>query len=142
MKKNGIIQEFKKFIMRGNVIDMAVGVIVGGAFQKIVTSLIEDIIMPLISVITGGVNFDQWRWHLTGEVYVNYGTFITNVLNFLIMAFVIFMLVKMLNRVSELGKKKEEVKEAPKTKTCPYCKSEIHVDAVICPHCTSKLSEE
>lgn len=137
-KKKGFVNEFKAFIMRGNVIDMAVGVIIGGAFQGIVSSLVNDIIMPLISIITGGIDFNDWKWYLNETVSVNYGTFITLVLNFLIMAFVIFMLVKMLNKVSAKHEKKPEPK-APTTKVCPYCKSTIPIDAVKCAHCTSDV---
>ena len=159
MKKGkGFIGEFKKFIMRGNVIDLAVGVIIGGAFQAIVNSLVNDIISPVISLATKGINFADKFIVLskTDEVFqtaeaakeagfatLSYGSFITAVLNFLIMAFVIFLIVKGINRVSEIGKKKEEAEEAaPTTKVCPYCKSEVSIDAVKCPHCTSDLPEE
>lgn len=144
--------EFKKFILRGNVMDLAVGVIIGGAFQAIVNSLTGDIIMPLITLVTGGINFQDWFVALDGGSYatlaeateagastLNYGSFITAILNFLIMALVIFILVKSINKVSELGKKKEEA--APTTKICPFCKSEISIEAVKCPCCTSDLNE-
>lgn len=154
----GFLNEFKKFIMRGNVIDLAVGVIIGGAFQAIVNSLVNDIVSPVISLATKGINFADKFILLTtddvtfatveaakeaGYATLNYGSFITAVINFLIMATVIFLLVKGINKVSEIGKKKEE--EAPAaltTKTCPYCKSEISVEAVRCPNCTSDLPEE
>ena len=150
--------EFKKFIMRGNVIDLAVGVIIGGAFQAIVNSLVNDIVSPVISLATKGINFADKFILLTadevtfataeaakeaGYATLNYGSFITAVINFLIMATVIFLLVKGINKVSEIGKKKEEeVVEEPTTKTCPYCKSEISIEAVKCPNCTSDLPEE
>ena len=157
-KSKGFVGEFKEFIMRGNVMDLAVGVIIGGAFQAIVNSLVNDIISPIISLATKGINFaDKFVVLTTEEVNfltadaakeagyatLSYGSFITAVLNFIIMAFVIFLLVKGINRVSELGKKKEEAPApAPTTKVCPYCKSEVSIDAVKCPHCTSDLPEE
>lgn len=137
-KKDGFVKEFKAFIMRGNVIDMAVGVIIGGAFQGIVSSLVNDIIMPIISMITGGIDFNDWKWALNDTVTVNYGTFITLVLNFLIMALVIFMLVKILNKVTT-KKEAPATPAAPTTKVCPYCKSTIPIDAVKCAHCTSDV---
>ncbi|MCR4595170.1 MAG: large conductance mechanosensitive channel protein MscL [Lachnospiraceae bacterium] len=127
--------EFKKFILRGNVIDLAVGVIIGAAFQAIVTSLVDDIISPLIGLIA---NTDLSAMVATvGDVEIRWGAFITAIINFIIMAFVIFLIVKGINKAAELGKKKEE--EAPATKKCPYCKSEIPVEATRCPHCTSEL---
>ena len=148
--------------MRGNVIDLAVGVIIGGAFQSIVTSVINDLVMPFIGLLTGDVNFvDQFvvlrvpegvdKATLTtleaataaGATTFNYGKFITALINFLIMAMVIFMLVKLINKISALGKKKEEeIQEvAPTTKKCPFCCSEIDIEATRCPHCTSLLEE-
>ena len=155
----GFFGEFKKFIMRGNVIDLAVGVIIGGAFQAIVNSLVNDIVSPVLSLITKGANFADKFIVLTAEevsfatveaakeagyATLNYGSFITAVINFVIMAFVIFLLVKSINKVSEIGKKKEEVPAAPTTKKCPFCKSEISIEATKCPHCTSDIpvSEE
>lgn len=131
--------EFKEFIMRGNVLDLAVAVIIGAAFQAIVTSLTDNIISPVIGLFTK-MNFDQLTVQIPyTDVIIKYGAFITAVINFLIMAFVVFLLVKTINKVMTLGKKKEEVVEAATTKDCPYCKSEIAVDATRCPHCTSKL---
>ena len=154
----GFLDEFKKFIMRGNVIDLAVGVIIGGAFQAIVNSLVNDIVSPVISLATKGINFADKFIVLTmeevsfstieaakeaGYATLNYGSFVTAVINFLIMATVIFLLVKGINKVSEIGKKKEEEAPAePTTKVCPYCKSEIAIEAVKCPNCTSDLPEE
>jgi large conductance mechanosensitive channel len=131
------IKEFKEFISRGNVMDMAVGIIIGSAFTAIVTSLVDDIINPLLGLF-GGMNFDQFSITLLGEVTLNYGKFITAVINFLIMALVIFTLVKALNKATNLVHKEEE-EAAPTTKSCPYCKSEIAIDATRCPHCTSEL---
>lgn len=143
MKKSGFIAEFKKFIARGNVMDLAVGVIIGGAFQSIVNSLVNDIVMPIISLITGGLDFSAWKIVLSeGEnaASINYGNFITAVINFLIMAFVIFCFIKAMNTLSEkMVKKEEEAPAAPTTKVCPFCKSEIKIEATRCPHCTSEL---
>ena len=134
------MNEFKKFIARGNVMDMAVGIIIGGAFTAIVTSLVNDIINPLLGLF-GGMNFDQLEWNITGDVVLYYGKFITAIINFLIMALVIFILVRMINRAGEKFSKKKEEKQAPTTKKCPYCKSEIAIDATRCPHCTSQIEE-
>ena len=129
--------EFKKFILRGNVVDMAVGVIIGGAFKAIVDSLVGDIISPLIGLIA---NTDLTAMvAMVGDVEVRWGAFITAIINFIIMAFIIFLLVKTINKISELGKKEEEV--APTTKICPFCKSEIAIEAVKCPCCTSDLND-
>lgn len=143
-KGKGFISEFKKFIMRGNVMDMAVGVIVGGAFTSIVTSLNKDILTPLLGIF-GGTDFSNLVLVLgSGEEapVLAYGNFITAVINFLITAFVIFCLVKGMNAINEKFKRKEEeAPKAPTTKTCPYCKSTIAIDAVRCPHCTSELEQ-
>ena len=136
MKK--FANEFKTFIQRGNVLDLAVGVIIGGAFQKIVTSLVGDIISPLLGLFSNA-NFDNHILKI-GETEIRYGAFITTVIDFLIMAFVIFLFIKLINRVTEIGKKPEEVKEEePTTKQCPYCFSEIDIRATKCPHCVSEL---
>lgn len=150
----GFFGEFKKFIMRGNVIDLAVGVIIGAAFQAIVKSLVDDIVMPVISLATGKIDFVNLFYALNGETYktlaeaqeaggavIAYGNFINAIINFIIMAFVIFCIVKVINVISEKAKKKEaeEAPAAPTTKVCPYCKSEIAVDASRCPNCTSEL---
>lgn len=139
MKK--FLQEFKEFISRGNVMDMAIGIIIGGAFTSIVSSLVEDIINPILGLF-GGMNFDQYRLNLMGEATLNYGKFITAVINFLIMAFVIFLIVKAMNTASEKLVRKEETIEEVTTKECPFCKSEIALEASRCPHCTSILEEQ
>ena len=143
--KKGFIAEFRKFIMRGNVLDMAVGVIVGGAFTSIVTSLNQDILTPILGIF-GGTDFGYLTVALgTGEnaPVLNYGNFITAVINFLITALVIFCLVKGINAIGGRMKKKEEEKPAaPATKKCPYCLSEIPKEATRCAHCTSHLEEE
>lgn len=159
MKK--FLSEFKTFIMRGNVMDLAVGVIIGGAFQAIVNSLINDLLMPFIGLATGGMNFTEKFIVLKqgataglkynclqaatddGATVFAYGSFVTAVINFLIMALVIFLLVRTINRISEVGKKKEEeIPAAPTTKICPFCKSEIAIDATRCAHCTAELPQE
>lgn len=145
MKKGkGFINEFKQFIMRGNVMDMAVGVIVGGAFTAIVTSLNQDILTPILGIF-GGTDFSNLVVKLgSGEAapVLTYGNFITAVINFLITAFVIFCLVKFINKINEkTSRKQPEAEEAPTTKICEFCKSEIAIDATRCPHCTSQLSE-
>ena len=135
--KKSFLQEFKTFATKGNVVDMAVGVIVGGAFTAIVNSLVNDIINPLLGLF-GGMNFDQLAWNITGDVVLTYGNFITAIINFLIMALVIFCLIRTINKISDKYDKKEEP-AAPTTKKCPYCKTDIAIDATRCPHCTSQL---
>ncbi|MBO5360888.1 MAG: large conductance mechanosensitive channel protein MscL [Clostridia bacterium] len=152
-KKSSFFSEFKTFIMRGNVIDLAVGVIIGAAFQAIIKSLVDDLVMPVISLATNGVDFANMFVSLDGNEYETlaaaqeagaavfaYGNFINAVLNFLIMAFVIFVLVRTINKLREKAVKKEEVAEAaPTTKKCPFCKSEIDIEATKCPNCTSDV---
>lgn len=138
MKK--FFKEFKEFISKGNVLDLAVGVIIGGAFSSIVTALTDNIIKPIINCI-GGAEI-QGRIHLLGDNYIDYGAFLSAVINFLIMALIIFCIVKAVNKAMSLGKKHEEEAPAPaepETKICPYCKSEIAAEAVKCPHCTSDV---
>ena len=143
----GMIKEFKEFIMRGNVMDMAVGVIVGGAFNTIVTSLVNDIIMPVISLATGKVDFTNLFVSLDGSKYATlaeaqeagasvfaYGSFIQNVLQFLIVAFVLFMVIKGMNKL-----RRPEPEAAPTTKICPFCKNEVPIEATRCGFCTSEL---
>lgn len=142
-KGKGLIAEFKKFIMRGNVMDMAVGVIVGGAFTAIVTSLNQDILTPLLGIF-GGTDFSNLYVTLgSGEnaPVLYYGNFITAVINFLITALVIFLLVKGINAIGDKLVHKKEAPAAPTTKKCPFCKSEIAIDATRCPHCTSRLDD-
>lgn len=136
MKK--IFGEFKDFISRGNVMDMAVGVIIGGAFTAIVNSLVSDLLNPILGLITGGVmDFSDLKIPL-GGTSINYGAFLTAVINFLLVALVIFGITKMLN---SLHRKKEQQEEAleKQPRLCPYCRSEIAEDATRCPHCTSHL---
>lgn len=133
------IKEFKEFISRGNVMDMAVGVIIGGAFTAIVTSLVNDIMMPLLSLITSGFDFTDLCIVLgegEGAATLNYGAFIAAIIHFLLIAIVIFLLIKMMNKVS----RKKAPEPAPAvTKVCPFCREEISIEASRCPHCTSQL---
>lgn len=144
-----MFQEFKKFAMRGNVIDLAVGVVIGGAFGKIVASLVADIIMPLVSLVMGGMDFAGKFVSLDGNTYptiaaaqeagaatLNYGLFIMAIIDFLIIAFSIFMVVRAINKMK---KPEEPVAEEPTTKECPFCKSQVAIAATRCPHCTSEL---
>lgn len=135
MKK--FFREFKEFAMRGSVIDLAVGVIVGGAFQKIVNSLVADIISPILGLFAKE-NFNGLSLNIMG-VSIQYGSFITEVINFIIMAFVIFVMVKTLNKLASLHKKDDEEETEKK---CPYCMSEIDINATRCPYCTSILDDE
>ena len=155
-KKKGIIAEFKEFVLRGNVVDLAVGVIIGAAFQGIVNSLVRDVISPLIGVITGGVDFSNKFVLLNkapqgtdvstlqaaqalGPVFA-YGSFITAVINFLIMAVVIFLMIKAINSLR--GKKQKAVPESQKEKECQFCFKRINVNATRCPYCTSRLDAQ
>ena len=133
MKK--FFQEFKEFALKGNVLDMAIGVIIGGAFSGLVTSLTDCFINPLIGCI-GGAEV-QGKIHLLGDQYIDYGSFITAVINFIIMAFIIFLLMKGIKKLLSLGQKEEEA--APLTRKCPYCYGEIDVKATKCMHCTSDV---
>ncbi len=147
-----MLNEFKKFIMRGNVIDMAVGIVLGVAFGKIISSLVKDIIMPPIGLLLGGVDFSNLFIDLSGNGYetlaeateagapvIRYGVFINTVIEFLIIAFAIFLVVKGINRLQEMRKKEEEEAAAPTTKECPYCHMQIPIEAVKCPYCTADL---
>lgn len=147
MKK--FMEEFKKFALKGNMIDLAVGVIVGGAFNSLVSSLVKDVVMPVLSLFTGKLDFTNWFIALDGNKYatleaaqeagaatLNYGSFISGLINFVIMAFVVFLLVKAING---LKKKEEAPAMVPTTKKCPFCKTDIHLEATKCPNCTSTI---
>lgn len=137
MKK--FFEEFRAFALRGNVMDLAVAVIIGAAFQAIIKSLTDDVISPLIGTFAK-TDFTNLVWNINGAE-VRYGAFITAIINFFIMAFVIFLLVKSINKIQSIGKKKEEaVEEEPTTKTCPFCCNEVDINASRCPHCTSLLT--
>ncbi|MDY4576166.1 large conductance mechanosensitive channel protein MscL [Intestinibacter sp.] len=132
------LNEFKEFALRGNVLDLAVGVIIGGAFQGVVNSLVQDIISPIIGLFANQ-DFSNLVINI-GDVQIKYGSFITAIINFIIMAFVIFLIVKSMNKLASLGKHEEVATEAePTTKVCPYCCSEIPISATRCPNCTSEL---
>lgn len=130
MKK--FIEEFKAFALRGNVMDMAVGVIIGGAFSTIVTSLTDNFIQPILNLVTAGKRYSL------EEVGGFASSFLSSVVNFLIMAFILFCLLKGVNKLVSLGQKKE-TPAAPTTKVCPFCRSEIAIEATRCPHCTSEI---
>lgn len=158
-----MLKEFKEFALKGNIIDLAIGVVIGGAFQSIVNSLVSDIIMPIVSLFTGKVDFSNLKITIE-NTSINYGNFITAIVNFLIIAFSIFLAVKYLNKLSKIkelgedlaskigkdgvlikhtdsGKKTDEIVE-PETKICPYCLTEIKYKATRCPHCTSELQND
>lgn len=144
-----MLKEFKEFALKGNVIDLAIGVVIGAAFSSIVSSLVDDIIMPLVGLFTGGINFTDYFISLDGANYatlaeaqeagaatLNYGQFFSMVLNFLIIAFSIFIAIKWINK----SKRKEEaLDQDPVVKDCIFCKTEIPIEASRCPHCTSQL---
>ena len=135
------IEEFKNFALRGNVIDMAVGVIIGGAFTSIVTAVTDNFINPILNFVTGAETYDFQ------DIAGFANNMVSSLVNFLIMAFVLFCILKAFNTAIELGKKKltdeeEAAAAAPTTKVCPYCKSEIPIDATRCPHCTSVLEDK
>jgi large conductance mechanosensitive channel len=145
-----IVDEFKQFVMRGNVIDMAVGVIIGGAFGKIVASMVSDIIMPPIGLLLGKVDFSSLYINMSGKTFaslaeaqkagaptLNYGLFLNNVINFLIVAFVIFLMIKQINKLQKPAQPGSPA--APTTKECPFCCSTIAIKAVRCPDCTSQF---
>ena len=141
-----MLKEFKEFAMKGNVLDMAIGIIIGAAFGKIVTSLVGDVLMPPLGTVMGNLDFSNLFFALNGEAYpslaaakaagaptINYGLFINSVIDFVIVAFVIFLLVKQANRL------KKEAPAAPTTKACPYCITQIPLQATRCPSCTSEI---
>ncbi len=152
-----LLKEFKNFAFKGNMMDLAVGMIIGVAFTGLVNSVVGNLIMPIISIFTGGIDFNNMYLALNdnaravqaaggdlaaakaaGAVFA-YGTFITDFIQFLILAFVVFMLIRSMNKLMQLGKKEEEAN--PTTKECPFCKSEIAIEATRCPHCTSELNK-
>lgn len=158
MLKN-FFNEFKKFAMRGNVMDMAIGIIIGAAFGKIVDSLVKDVIMPPLGLLLGKVDFTNLYVTLmdgkiagpyasldaaqkAGAVTINYGNFVNTIISFLIVAFAVFLLVKAVNKVQESVEKKDKTAEVKTTKTCPYCFSTINLKATRCPSCTSELKNK
>ncbi len=150
----GMMQEFKEFAVKGNVVDMAVGIIIGGAFGTIAKTLVSEVIMPPIGLLLGGIDFSSWFITLkegatagpyisldaakeAGAVTMNIGSFLNAVISFLIVAFVVFLLIKQVNKL-----KREEPEAEPTTKSCDFCKSKIAIEATRCPHCTSTLSSQ
>ncbi|HSA96541.1 MAG TPA: large-conductance mechanosensitive channel protein MscL [Acidobacteriota bacterium] len=131
-----MFKEFKEFAMRGSVLDMAVGIIIGAAFGTIVTSLVNDVLMPPFGMLLGKVDFTKLAIGLSDSVTINYGKFINAIISFLIVAFVLFLLIRAMNR---LKKKSEAPAPAPTTKDCPFCATAVPIKAVRCPHCTSEL---
>ena len=140
-KTKGFFGEFKEFVMRGNVMNMAVGIIIGAAFTAIVTSLVDDIISPIIGLIFN-VDLSKLAIKINEELSINYGAFIAAIINFILIAFVIFCMVKAMNKAIEADKKRKGIVDEVTTKECPFCKSEIPLSATKCPHCTSDLPEE
>lgn len=142
-----MFKEFKEFIMRGNVLDLAVGFIIGAAFTAIVNSLVNDVIMPPIGYLMSGIDFSEIAIVLkeaSGDdpaVAINIGNFINALIQFLIIAIVVFLLVRSVNQLVAMGQKQQEVEEAATTKDCPFCKSAIAIEATRCPFCTSQLTE-
>ena len=143
-----MLKEFKEFAMRGSVLDMAVGIVIGAAFGRIITSFVDDILMPPIGLLLGKVDFSNLYWSLTGQTYesltaakaagaatLNYGIFFNHLVNFLIVAFAIFMLIRQVNRL-----KREQPAAAPSTKDCPFCLSAVPIKATRCGHCTSQMT--
>lgn len=155
-----LLKEFKQFAVQGNMLDMAVGMIIGSAFKDIVNSVVNDLIMPIVSIFTGKIDFSNMFIALDGNTYATlaaaeevdaavfkYGLFITEIINFVILAFVIFMMVKGINKLRTTAEHVEHKDEAPAApaepteKVCPYCQSTISIKATRCPHCTSELTE-
>jgi large conductance mechanosensitive channel len=146
-----MLKEFRKFIARGNVLELAIGIMIGAAFNSVVSSFVSDIIMPPIGLLLGNTDFSDLFINLSGGQYesvaaaeeagaatINYGIFINTVLDFVIIAFVLFLIVR---QVSRMERKEEEKPEEPTTKKCPHCLTEILIGATRCPHCTSQLEE-
>lgn len=144
-----MLKEFKTFALRGNVLDLAIGIIIGGAFSNIVSSFVSDILMPPIGLLLGNTDFSNFFINLSGARYeslaaaeeagaatINYGLFVNTIIDFIVIAFALFLIVRQINR---LQRKKEEKPAEPTTKTCPYCLTEIPIKATRCPHCTSQL---
>jgi large conductance mechanosensitive channel len=154
MKK--MLKEFKQFAIKGNMIDLAVGMVIGTSFNKIVSSLVNDMIMPVLGIFTGKIDFAKLYIALDGNTYESlaaaeeagaacfkYGAFIAGLIDFLIMAFIVFLFVRGINKLREVSKEEEApaAPAAPTTKICPFCKSEISIEATRCPHCTSELEK-
>lgn len=143
-EKEGFFAAFKKFLFEGNAMSMAVGVIIGAAMKDLVSSLVDNIFSPIIGIFTGKVDFSTLSITI-GEANIKYGAFITSLINFVILAFVVFLIVRIVNnindKIKEITAEKGSTEEAPTTKICPFCQSEISIKATRCPCCTSKLDE-
>lgn len=140
-KKTGFFKAFKNFLLEGDAISMAVGVIIGAAMKDLVTSLVDNMFTPVIGLVLGKVDFSNLCVKI-GDATIKYGAFITALINFVLMAFVVFLIVYLIDKAKESFKKltkKEEAEEEPTTKVCPYCQSEVDIKAVKCPHCTSDI---
>lgn len=140
-EKKGLWTEFKEFLLHGNVMAMAVGIIMGGAFMAVVTSLVDDIISPIIGLIFN-VDLAALAIKINEELSITYGAFIAAIINFVLIALVVFFMVKAYNKAIEMDKKRRGVVDEDATKVCPFCKSEIAIDATKCPHCTSEVPLE
>jgi len=138
-----MIKEFKEFISKGNIMDLAVGIIIGSAFTAIVNSVVKDILTPLLGLLIGGINFGGLSVKL-GDAVITYGNFIQNIIVFFLTAIAVFFMMKGINSIRSFGRKKAEdpIAKAPRTKTCPFCMSEINMKATRCPHCTSVLEDQ
>jgi len=140
-KKTGFFKAFKNFLLEGDAISMAVGVIIGAAMKDLVTSLVDNMFSPVIGLVLGKVDFSGLCVKI-GDATIKYGAFITALINFILMAFVVFLIIYLIDKAKESFKKlskKEEIEEEPTTKVCPYCQSEVDIKAVKCPHCTSDI---
>lgn len=140
-KKTGFFKAFKNFLLEGDAISMAVGVIIGAAMKDLVTSLVDNMFSPVIGLVLGKVDFSSLSVSV-GDATIKYGAFITALINFILMAFVVFLIIYLIDKAKESFKKlskKEEIEEEPTTKVCPYCQSEVDIKAVKCPHCTSDI---
>ena len=140
-KKTGFFKAFKNFLLEGDAISMAVGVIIGAAMKDLVTSLVDNMFSPVIGLVLGKVDFSGLCVKI-GDATIKYGAFLTALINFILMAFVVFLIVYLIDKAKESFKKlskKEESEEEPTTKVCPYCQSEVDIKAVKCPHCTSDI---
>lgn len=137
MKK--LISEFREFATRGNVVDLAVGVMIGAAFRAIVDSLVNDVLSPLIGLFVR-TDFSTLCWQI-GDVRIGYGAFLMSILNFVLLSVLLFVIVRTCNRLARLGKKQEAQEPVPVPRLCPFCRQEIAPDAVRCPHCTSVLAD-
>lgn len=127
-----MFKEFKEFAIRGSALELAIGIVIGAAFNQVINSFVNDVLTPPLGLLTGHINFANLKIHLYNHTYLTYGVFLNNLINFLIVAFAVFLVVKQINRFR---------KTAPVEKDCPYCRSKIPIGAIRCPHCTSELNK-